>query len=125
MIKYYWKIIMRNGNSYYVESEVNNIEEFIKNSFIPVSQDSFAVFTLHNYSSTAQENKILIRYSEISEILWNDIRPKIRCKMGRNYRNTFVRQRKGDSVNSIDYDISFYSDGCWFRETYSEEHIVE
>jgi len=51
MIKYYWKIIMRNGNSYYVESEVNNIEELIKNSFSPVSQDSFAVFTLHSYSS--------------------------------------------------------------------------
>ena len=71
MIKYYWKVIMRNGNGYYIESEVNNIEELIKNSFSPVSQDSFAVFTLHNYSSSAQENKILIRYSEVSEILWN------------------------------------------------------
>ena len=62
---------MRNGNSYYVESEVNNIEDLIKNSFSPVSQDSFAVFTLHSYSSLIEENKILIRYSEISEILWN------------------------------------------------------
>jgi len=34
-------------------------------------------------------------------------------------------REKGDSVNSIDYDISFYSDGCWFRESYSEEHLEE
>jgi len=49
--------------------------------------------------------------------------PRYDVKWGEITGIHLYNKEKGDSVNSIDYDISFYSDGCWFRETYSEEHI--
>jgi len=51
--------------------------------------------------------------------------PRYNVKLGEIVGVHIYDKEKGDSINSIDYDISFYSDGCWFRESYSEEHIEE
>ena len=49
--------------------------------------------------------------------------PKYDVKWGKITGVHIYDREKGDSINGIDYDISFYSDECWFRETYGEEHI--
>ena len=51
--------------------------------------------------------------------------PKYSVQYGEITGIHIYNRDKGDSVNCVDYDISFYSDGCWFRESYSEEHIEE
>jgi len=69
-MKYPWTIVMKNGNKYIIKTEQNNITDMLESNYPkPNHENSFSVFLLS--TSINNQNFVLLRYSEISEILWS------------------------------------------------------
>lgn len=67
-MKYVWKVIMTNGNEYYVISKTNDAEEFVNNIFESSAQRTISVWQL--YEPEDELNAVILNSQHISEILF-------------------------------------------------------
>lgn len=67
---YQWTLIMRNGNKYTIKTNQSSVDKLLNESFPIISDPSTSFSAFELIEQVDGQNNILIKYSEISEILW-------------------------------------------------------